>query len=245
MKTIFLTSSPTGPLDGSRQVYGLDNMNYFTDNLKAVWRDNSSVLMIASAPDDSGRNDEMIRFFREAFEKSGFSLSSFDMLDSRNRDLSTKAILSYDVIILSGGHVPTQNRFFEEIRLRDRLKDFSGIIIGISAGSMNSADVVYAQPELGGESLDPDYVRFLPGLRLTDRMILPHYQMVKDNYLDGRRLIEDITFEDSYGKCFLVLSDGSYYMIKNGYEYVCGEAWKISDGELEKINENWEILEIS
>ena len=30
---IFLTSSPTGPLDGSRQVDGLDKKNHFVDEL--------------------------------------------------------------------------------------------------------------------------------------------------------------------------------------------------------------------
>lgn len=37
--------------------------------------------------------------------------------------------------------------FFKEIRLREKIKDFDGIIIAISAGSMNSADIVYCQPE--------------------------------------------------------------------------------------------------
>lgn len=30
---IFLTSSPTGPLDNSRKVDGLDKMNHFVDQL--------------------------------------------------------------------------------------------------------------------------------------------------------------------------------------------------------------------
>ena len=55
--------------------------------------------------------------------------------------------MNYDVILLGGGHVPTQNKFFKEIRLREKIKDFDGIIIAISAGSMNSADIVYCQPE--------------------------------------------------------------------------------------------------
>ena len=43
------------------------------------------------------------------------------------------------VIILRGGHVPTQNKFFEKIKLKERIKDFEGIIIGVSARYMNSA----------------------------------------------------------------------------------------------------------
>ena len=36
---IFLTSSPTGPLDGSRKVNGLDKKNYFVENLRKYWKE--------------------------------------------------------------------------------------------------------------------------------------------------------------------------------------------------------------
>ena len=68
--------------------------------------------------------------------------------------------------------------------------------MGISAGHMNCAEIVYAQPEMPGEAVDPDYRRFIPGLGLTKYNILPHYQAVKDDYVDGMRLFEDITFRD-------------------------------------------------
>ena len=50
--------------------------------------------------------------------------------------LSKEKLLNYDVILLAGGHVPTQNCYFKEIDLKEKIKDFQGIVIGISAGSM-------------------------------------------------------------------------------------------------------------
>ena len=47
-----------------------------------------------------------------------------------------------DLIILAGGHVPTQNRYFQEINLKSLLKNYQGVILGISAGTMNSAETV-------------------------------------------------------------------------------------------------------
>lgn len=78
-------------------------------------------------------------------------------------------------------------------------------------------------------------------------MILPHYQMVKDRELDGKRLYEDITYGDSFGKEFLALPDGSYLMIVDGKETVRGEAYRIADGEISRICEDgqtisWRIL---
>ena len=236
-RIVFLTSSPSGPLDGSRKVDGLDHMNQFVENLRRYWKPQARCLMIAAAPDEPEMNDQMTAFFSEVVRKAALSWSVFDLWDRRTKDFSKEALHSYDVIWLGGGHVPTQNQFFRDISLREKVVDFEGMIIGISAGTMNSADVVYAQPELPGESADSDYQRFMQGLNLTKAQILPHYQMVKDYELDGRRLYEDITYEDSFGRHFLVLPDGSYLLSVDGKETVWGEAFEIHDGNMVKICE--------
>ena len=233
---VFLTSSPTGPLDGSRKVEGLDKKNQFVDNLRKYWKAGAKNLMISATPDSYEQNDEMISFFEDAVKKDGFSCEPFEVWDSRTKDFSKEKLHSYDVIWLGGGHVPTQNRFFRGIGLREKIEGFSGIVIGISAGTMNAADVVYAQPEHEGEAVDPSFCKFIQGLNLTKTQILPHYQMVKDWYLDGMRLYDDITYADSYGHKFLVLEDGSYLMIRNGEESVWGNAYEISDGQIRKIS---------
>lgn len=235
--TIFLTSSPTGPLDGSRIVNGFDKMNRFADNLKSRWKRNARCLMITAFPDNNEANDEMLQFFRNTLEKEDFSYEVFDIWDGRTADYLEQVLKSYDVIWLGGGHVPTENAFFQKIQLKEKIAGFEGIIIGISAGTMNSAEVVYAQPELEGEAIDPDYQRFLPGLGLTKINILPHYQMIKDGWLDGMRVFEDITYEDSIGRRFLALPDGSYLLSELGKETIYGEAYVIADGRLEKICE--------
>lgn len=241
---VFLTSSPSGSLDDSHNVNGLDEMNHFVDNLKKYWKECAKCLIITASPDEYEGNDEMTAFFAKVFKEAGLSWSEFLLWDGRDEVMSKEDFDTFDVIILGGGHVPTQNRFFHEIGLKEKLQEFDGIVIGISAGTMNSASVVYAQPEMPGESEDPSYIKFMEGLGLTDVQILPHYQMVKDYMLDGRRLYEDITFGDSYGNHFLVLPDGSYLMSVDGEESVWGEAWILSDGQMYKICESDEVKKI-
>lgn len=238
---VFLTSSPSGSLDDSHKVDGLDEMNHFVDNLKKYWKECAKCLVITASPDEYKANDEMTGFFADAFKKAGLFWSEFLLWDGRDEVMSKEEFDTFDVIILGGGHVPTQNHFFKEIGLKEKIQNFDGIVIGISAGTMNSAKVVYAQPELPGESVDPSYVKYMEGLGLTNVQILPHYQMVKDSWLDGRRLYEDITYEDSYGNCYLVLPDGSYLVIEDHAETVWGEAWQLADGKMYKICENNEI----
>ena len=235
---VFLTSSPSGPLNVPNYDKVLDEKNGFVDNMKQFWKEEMNGLIIAAAPDSFDGNDEMRDFFENAFRNSGVPVTGFDLWDYRSHDISAEELNQYDVIMLGGGHVPTQNHFFDVIHLREKMENYNGIVLGVSAGTMNSADVVYAQPELPGESVDPEYVRYLKGLNLTDIMVLPHYQMVMDFMLDDRRLFEDITYDDSHGKQFLALEDGSYIRILDGETRLYGRAHRIADGRLTTICED-------
>ena len=237
---VFLTSSPSGALDVPNDAHLLDESNHFVDNLKKYWKKDMKALMISAYPDSYMANDEMTSFFYDCFTNSGVPVVSFDLLDNRNLDV---VVNDYDVIMLAGGHVPTQNDFFKRIHLKERLALFEGIVIGVSAGTMNSAKRVYAQPELPTESYDPNYVKYMEGLGLTELNILPHYQMVKDSLLDGKRLYKDITYADSYGEHFLVLVDGSYVLETKESRVVYGEAYTLSDGKMYLLcNENESVV---
>ena len=235
--TVFLTSSPTGPLDRSRIVEGFDTKNKLVENLKERWPECARCLLISAAPAEVAFADGMRAHMVQAMGISGLPVGDCDIWDDRTADFSLEVLQSYDVVFLGGGHVPTQNAFFQRIGLRDKMAQFEGLVIGISAGTMNSADVVYAQPELEGESVDPEYKRFIPGLGLTKINVLPHYQMIKDAVLDGQRVFEDISYADSMGREFYALVDGTYILCENGVETIWGEAYRIADGVLEQICE--------
>lgn len=209
--------------------------NDFVRNLRSCWKPDSRLIVVCSDAHNHPLNDEMCDTFTKCFRYHGLTVSSSVMLDSRNERDAGSIIALSDVILLGGGHVPTQNEFFSRIGLRSLLREYTGVIMGVSAGSMNCTNPVYAQPELPGESIDPDYRRFLPGLGLSQIQILPHYQMVRNNLLDGKRLFEDITFSDSFGRSFFVLVDGSYVMRKGDTYTLWGEGYKIRDGKMEMI----------
>ena len=66
-------------------------------------------------------------------------------------------------------------------------------------------------------------------------MLLPHYQNTKDNILDGKKLFEEVTYPDSYGRQFIAICDGSYLYSDGKSERICGEAYLIKDGKIIKI----------
>ena len=217
---------------------GLRPENGLVDELKKVLKTPCTALYICSDPEGWNETDLYGNINRELFEDAGFAFSSFRILDGRNEREASALVSEAELIILAGGHVPTQNRFFAKIGLRELLAGFEGVLMGISAGTMNCAETVYAHPELEGEAVSREYRRFLPGLGLTESMVLPHYQLIKDDVLDGLRLFEDIAYPDSVGRCFYVLPDGSYILSRDGREQLRGEAWLLRDSVLSKISEN-------
>ena len=241
---LFLTSSPMGAYRSPEapDFKGFTPAHGMVEELRKYWREDSKCLLISAFPEEYAVNDRMRGDFERILRETGLSVSGMELCDLRNGEDTAAELARYDMIFLGGGHVPTENAFFREIGLFEAFNGWDGIVMGISAGSMNCAEVVYAQPEMPGEATDPLYQRFIPGLGLTDCNILPHYQAVKDDYVDGLRLFEDITFSDSYGHRFYAIPDGSYLLETPGRKEIRGEAYLISDGEIRKICNEGEVF---
>ena len=244
---LFLTSSPCE--DNVPQGCELPciyfERNEFVAKLQKYVAPGGRFLVIAAWPGDHVRNDEMALTFAGCFDWHGMGFTDVQVLDSRNQEHAAELVASSDVILLAGGHVPTENAFFNEIGLRELLADYPGVIIGVSAGSMNAADTVYVQPEEAGEAIDPNFVRWTQGLGLTDKNILPHYNMVRDNILDGMRLFEDVTYPDSVGHPLYVLMDGSYILEADGESTLYGESYLLHNGVMEQICREGESVTLS
>ena len=227
----FLTSSPFLP-----DACLLNPANGQLDEMRRTIPNPCRAVFVCSNPNTHLLTVGFGQAMRTAFEAADFAFSDWQVLDGTNAADAASFVKNADLLVLGGGHVPTQNAFFQRIGLRQMLKGYHGVIVGISAGTMNCCDPVYAQPEESGEAIDPAYQRFLPGLGVTQTMILPHYQKVKDSFVDGLHLFRDITCPDSVGRTFYALPDGSYLLGKDGVETIYGEAYRIRDGEIERIS---------
>ncbi len=228
----FLTSSPA-----TEDFSALNPANGFVDALHAAVPPQANALFICADPDSYGETDYFAASVFSLLKAANITISSTAVLDARREAEAPALVRQAALIILAGGHVPTQNAFFEKIGLRELLASFDGTVLGISAGTMNSARTVYAQPELPGEAVSTTYRRFLPGLGLTEFNVIPHYQAIRDTVLDGMALFEEITYPDSFGHPFYALVDGSYLLCSTGRTELHGEAYRILDGTIQKICE--------
>ncbi len=235
MKAI-LTSSLGGQvkMDGKRLPSKLPETNGLLKCIKDSWQNDSKVMIISGSPEYYDKNDSVLFCLKGAFLLSNFTVSEVLMCDERNKEIIER-LPEMDVLILAGGHVPTQNIFMKTIGLKERLQAWDGLLIAWSAGSMNCAEMVYAGPELPGEAIDPTFQRWISGLGITKINIFPHFEALKDEMLDGMRLIEDITYSDSMGHEIIALNNGSFIVMDNGTDTLYGEAYSIKDGEQKQI----------
>ena len=164
--TYFLTSSPFG--------VGSPYLNPVNGFIEKLWEELISpceAVFVCSDPNRPDFTEHIALDMKKALKAAGFAFSSFDILDGRNMEKTAALVKHAGLIVLAGGHVPTQNAFLRQCGLKDALQAFDGVVIGISAGSMNCAETVYAQPEEPGEAVSPSYRRFLPGLCITNEKI--------------------------------------------------------------------------
>ena len=232
MFTLFLTSSPCGH-DGA-----IFEKNGFREELLRQLNGEVRGLYVTSSPDDFHGSECASEGMFTALQNCCINIVSWTLLDRRNITRAHRLVRESNLVILGGGHVPTQHRFFLEMFLREALLVYEGVLLTISAGSINCADVVYSIPELPGEVRDPNYRRFFRGMGLTSIQILPHYYEWKDFVLDGMKIYNEVAAKDSMGKRFYVFPDGTYLYSMFGYEENRGEAFLMENGIFRKICED-------
>ena len=234
----FLASSPCSPGSGE-----LTECNGLRAELRrCLPQGELACVYIAGSPHDYDVNDLYARLERERWEQAGFAFGRFHLHDARQRNSLAAAMAGAELVILAGGHVPTQNAFYQTIGLKEALAGFDGVLFTISAGTMNMAHRVYALPEREGEARDPHYRKFYDGVGLTDVMVIPHWQEQRHLVLDGLRILEDIACPDSMGHSFLALPDGSYLYLDSQSRELRGEAYRIQNGTIVQISRHGDVL---
>lgn len=243
---IYLTSDPGGAwdIDGKTTPKPFKKDNGFLSNITADLLtlspnvNNRTCLIVAASPDDYAHNDIYRDVISISFMEANLPMERIDICDNRRPEYVHK-LSEYDLIYLCGGHLPVQAKFFNAINLKKEIADYKGIVLALSAGSMNSAKTVYFLPEFEEDLSVPSNERFYEGLGLTEYQIIPHFQWFKNVELCGKNIIHDIACEDSFGQEFIALCDGSYFRIEkaqnNSTCELYGEAYGIADGEIWRI----------
>lgn len=242
MKTLFFTSNTKHyhKVNGKKIPNEIDNTNGIVDQIKERINENSTILYIASNPENSKEIDSYASLLFEGLALSDINFSEYLILDNRTKDNAKEYIKKANVIFLSGGDTYIENEFFKQIHLKELLKNFDGIIIGQSAGSINMAKFVYNSPEEKEES-EPIYFE---GLGLSNINIEPHFILDTTEFNEMQLYQRKHLLEESNKRPIYALCDGSHILETNKSITVYGKAFLIKDGSIIQIGKDKEAFHI-
>lgn len=199
---------------------GLDKVNGFTDKqkefLKKDIKNNMNIVFIASSFDNYERNDIKHKELVKLFNDINIKFNNIYLIDNRiDSNKSKELIKKSDIIFLMGGDPKKEMDSIIEYDLVSDIKTKEGIIIGVSAGSMNQIiNVIYK------DEIDNNILVKYKGLGFFDTNIYPHVDINNKEYL------QEIFEVSKYGK-ILCLPNSSFIIIENNKIDIIGEHYYI------------------
>ena len=176
----------------------------------------SEIVFITSKFDNYAENDILVKKTLNCFKNIGINFKKHYIIDNRiNRKELNKILENSEVIYLIGGNPKIQMENIKKYNLKKEIKNYKGIIIGVSAGAMNQAQKVRYLNE------DNKLVSY-DGLGLVDLLIYPHLNI---NSLEN--LIEILKIS-KYGKIYSLPNESFVRIEENeimfeGVFYALGE----------------------
>lgn len=240
--TIFLTSSfdHFHIKEKEKIANEINNTNKIINQIKENLKDNKNILYIASDNTDIEKCDEYSKLLFESLKISGIEFKKYNLLDDRTKHNAKSLIEEANLIFLSGGDTYKQNCFIKEIKLKELLENFNGIIIGQSAGSINMAENAFNSPETKDET---DQIYF-KGLGLTDINVEPHFKYDSSTFDEDEIYQRNYILKESNTRPLLGLCDGSHIVITDKETVIYGESYLIQNQIIDKICNNNESYEI-
>lgn len=251
MKTIFLTSHTgfyTKVVNDGEEVKiatPSDNSNHFIDRLKEAVPTIKKFAFVASDPDGYEKTRLNASLMVESLNLDGFGVENLAVIDHAFEGDIERTILEADVVFLAGGNVPTQNKYFKEINLKSIIEKYDGVVIGMSAGSMNCSTKVYAQPEEDDEFDDADFQRIIDGLGLVNFAVMPHINTADERDELGHPTVMEMCIEDSHIISHYGISDYGFIEVKDGKATAYGKTLFFKDGQIEVVCEDDECATIN
>jgi len=168
------------------------------------------------------KTDKYFRIFLDLFENAGIHFEEAYVVDGRMSTTEAQnTVAEADVVWLSGGDTPTQFGYFQKYGLVKVLQEHEGVIIGMSAGSINMARTSICTLSCGHRKQE-----IYSGLGCVDVSVEPHF--VRENVSD--ELIELSKVYIIYGLC-----DDALIVCSGETIEFYGEVYKLSQGIVERI----------
>lgn len=222
MSIIYMLSGPAKNSDFPTKI---------KDKLKKDLKNKKNIVFIPTTPYNFIKNDlyvygddkdklGILKYINEINLFKNISIIDYRLTNRQSID----KIINADVLYLLGGNPFTQLEYIKSEKYNKLIKNFSGVIIGTSAGSMNLAKKAYC-------SKDEDFSEsvFYEGIGIVDITIDPHFE------INNKIQISEITKNSHYKKIIGLPDTSGIRISDNNVEYI-NKCYLFNEGQLEEIN---------
>ena len=222
MNTIYLLSGPLKNTGFPSKIKKL---------LKNDLKNKKSIAFIPTTPNDYKKNDLYVYGDNKnilglnSYLKEISSLEYINIIDNRiSFKEAQKIIKETDIIYLLGGNPFNQLDYLKQKKYDTLIKNFTGIIIGTSAGAMNLAkEAYYSKDEDFNQSI------FYNALNIIDITIDPHFE------INNKEQVKEI-IKNSNNKTIIGLPNESGIRItENKIEFI-NKCYQFNNQNMKEIN---------
>ena len=220
MKKVYMLSGSY-----TKRVFPEDAMNDLNEELKKE----ATLAFIPTNFDDHDNNLERVNKIIQMFKNSNVEFKEGYLIDNQvTKEEAIEIMKKSDVVFLTGGNPLEPIDGINNLGIRDAIKKYGKIIVGMSAGSMNMASkVLLAKDE---EEDIPETVVY-DGICLTDINIEPHCDF------ENKEHWQDLLEASKINKIYCMV-DNCSIVIKGSETKIYGNYCIINNGEIEFDNRN-------
>ena len=212
---------------------GFSPNEHFGEEVSKVFeKDLKECENIVFIPGGMGKNiktDKYVNTDVEWFREIGVNIKNINILDTgMNNEIVKEIINKADILFLMGGNTIKQYEFICQLKIQKEIKDFNGVVIGVSAGAINLGKVSLCSKDLeDGVEKTQTY----NGIGRVNYTFEPHFDKSNIDLLENE-LYPVSTDLNIYG---LTNNTGVKINEKEKYEIIRGDLYVISHNKLKII----------
>lgn len=191
--------------------------------LKTYIKSGSNFVFVASEFENIfEKTDWYCEQFIKMFSECGIIFDDVKVIDNRlSRETAQTTVETADVIWLAGGDTPTQFGYIESYGLIPYLREHKGVIIGMSAGSINMAKIAVCTL-----TCEHSELVIYEALGLVDFSVEPH--------LDKSNITEELLSLSEKYPLYGICDDGAIVCTEDETLYI-GDVFLIENGHVNQI----------
>ena len=137
--------------------------------------DCKNIIFIPGGMGKNSKTDKYVNTDVEWFREIGIDIKNVDIFDvDMNMETLEEKINNADIIFLMGGDTIGQFEFISKLDISEKIKEFQGAVIGVSAGAINLGNISICSKDIDD---GVENTKIYEGIGRIDYTFEPHFEI--------------------------------------------------------------------